>query len=128
MRHTVQRQIILNAVQKVHKHLTAEDVYQDTQKDNPSISKSTVYRNLHRLVKDGAIRLVLLPDSPERFDARLQHHYHFSCNICKNIFDVDMDYLSQMNSAVQAMYGFQVDDHDVIFKGICAKCKAKRGD
>lgn len=123
MKNTVQRQIILNAVQKMHSHPTAEDVYQAVQKEHPSISKSTVYRNLHQLAEAGEIHSVLVPDSPERFDDYLPHHYHFRCKKCGGIFDVQMQYLDEINAAVQHAYGFQVDDHDVVFKGICPDCK-----
>ena len=79
MRNTVQRKIILDVVQKMHCHPTAEDVYQVIQREHPTISKSTDYRNLHQLADDREIRNVQLPDSPERFDDRLSQHYHFSC-------------------------------------------------
>ena len=127
MRNTVQRQIVLHAVQKLHIHPTVEDVYQEIQKEHPTISKSTVYRNLHQLAENNEIRLVLLPNSPERFDARLPHHYHFKCKVCGDVIDVDMDYLCAINETVRTSYGFQVEDHDVIFKGLCPKCIGKGG-
>jgi len=36
---------------------------------------------------------------------------------------VDIDYLADINDAVQSKYGVQVDEHDVVFSGICLKCK-----
>ena len=123
MRNTVQRQIILQAVQKLHYHPTAEEVYLEIKKEHPAISKSTVYRNLHQLTEAGEINQVLLSKSPERFDHRLSHHYHFRCKICDSIFDVDINFLSGINEAVESEYGFQVDEHDVIFKGTCPECR-----
>lgn len=125
MRKTIQRQLILQTVQKLRSHPTAEEVYQEIQKKHPTISKATVYRNLHQLSESGEINQVTLPSSPERFDERLPQHYHFSCKKCGDILDVDMDYLSGINESVQRAYGFQVDEHDLIFKGICPKCKTK---
>ncbi len=125
MRNTLQRQMILDAVQTMRNHPTAEDVYLEIQKRHPTISKSTVYRNLHQLSEEGAIHPVLIPDSPERFDDRLSQHYHFCCKTCGDIYDVDMEYLARLNETVQDCYGFQVDEHDVIFKGICRTCKTK---
>ena len=123
MRNTVQRQIILQAVQKLHYHPTAEEVYLEIKKEHPAISKSTVYRNLHQLTEAGEINQVLLSKSPERFDHRLSQHYHFRCKICDSIFDVDINFLSGINEAVESEYGFQVDEHDVIFKGTCPECR-----
>lgn len=123
LRSTVQRRMILGTVQRMHSHPSAEEVYQEIHKEHPSISKSTVYRNLHQLAEEGEIHPVLLPDSPERFDDRISQHYHFRCNACGEVSDIDIDYLSDINAAVQNRYGFQVDEHDVIFRGVCPKCK-----
>ena len=124
MRNTIQRQIVLSTVKKLKIHPTADDVFQEIQKEHPSISKSTVYRNLHQLVENKEIHLILLPDSPERFDGGFPLHYHFKCKICNEIFDVNINYLCEINDTVQNLYGFQVEAHDVIFKGICSKCMA----
>ncbi len=123
MKNTLQRKIVLETVRAMRNHPTAEDVYQDIQKEHPTISKSTVYRNLHQLSGDGEIRPVLIPDSPERFDDRLSQHYHFRCKQCGRVLDVDMAYFSGINETVQRTYGVQVDEHDVIFKGLCPQCK-----
>ena len=121
-RNTIQRQIILEALQKLHSHPTAEEVCIEIHKIHPTISKATVYRNLRLLAKRGAIRQVSLPDEADRFDDRTGQHYHFRCKICGTISDVDVEYLGGINETVQLKYGFQVDEHDVVFRGICAKC------
>jgi len=123
LRNTVQRKIILEAMQTMHGHPTAEDVYRGIQKKYPTISKATVYRNLHQLASVGSIALVLIPGSAERFDDRISQHYHFCCRACGGIFDVDIEYLSGINDAVAKQYDFAVDAHDVIFNGICANCR-----
>lgn len=64
-RNTIQCQIILNTVLKMQSHPTAENVYQEIQKEHPNISKSIVYRILHKLIEDDKIHSVLIPDSPE---------------------------------------------------------------
>ena len=38
-------------------------------------------------------------------------------------FDVDMDYLSGINETAQGKYGVQVDEHHVVFSGVCLQCK-----
>ena len=125
LRNTVQRKIMLEVLQHLHAHPTAEDVYQAVQKEHPSISKATVYRHLHRLADEGMVAPVLIPGSPERFDDRLSRHYHFRCKICGSVSDVDIDHLPGIDEAVQRAYGFQVEEHDVIFKGICSACQNK---
>jgi len=126
VRNTLQRQIILNAVIKLKTHPTIEEVYGEIQKEYPSISKTTVYRNLRQLAQRGAIREVSLPDGLERYDVRTDKHHHFKCKKCGGIFDIDVEYLAGINDIVQGKYGFQVDEHDLLFTGMCQKCTQKK--
>ena len=125
-RNTVQRQIILAALQKMDTHPAIEEVYAETKKEHPAISKTTVYRNLRQLARDGMIRQVSLPDGLERYDRLTSQHHHFKCNKCGAIFDVDIEYMAGINGAIQEKYGFQVDKHDVVFTGFCKKCKKQK--
>ena len=123
-RNTIQRQIILKALRKFYTHPTVGEVYLEIYKNHPNISKTTVYRNLRQLAKNGVISRVLLADGLDRFDNRTDQHYHFRCKICASIFDIDIHYLAGINDEVEQKYNFQIDEHDVIFRGICSKCRA----
>ena len=48
-RNTIQRSLVLNAVNKLQCHATADEVYDEIAKEHPNISKATVYRNLKLL-------------------------------------------------------------------------------
>ena len=122
IRNTVQRQIIQEALKKNNTHPTVKEICIEIYKDHPTISKATVYRNLSKLAENSKIRKLLLPEEPERYDDRIEQHYHFKCKNCGSIFDVDIEYLAGINAAVQGKYGVQVDDHDVVFSGVCQKC------
>ena len=126
-RNTVQKQIILDSLMGLNTHPAIEEIYVEIQKKHPSISKTTVYRNLRQLAENGVIRQVSLPDGLERYDGRNSQHYHFKCKKCGGIFDVDIDYLDSINDTVRVKYGFQIDEHDVVFMGICKKCGANTG-
>ena len=121
-RNTVQRQIVLQLVKKLHSHPTVEEVYMGIHKKHPTISKATVYRNLRQLAESGEIRQVSIPGDSDRFDNNAAVHYHFKCKTCGGITDINIEYLTSLNESVQQKYSFQVDEHDVIFRGICSKC------
>ena len=125
-RNTVQRKIVLDALLKLSDHPTIEEIYTEVNKTHPSISKTTIYRNLRHLAKNGMIRQVSLPDGLERYDAIIDKHYHFRCKNCNSIFDVDTEFVTEINEAVQQKYGFQVDRHDIVFAGTCLKCSGIR--
>ena len=122
-RNTVQRQIVLASLIRLGDHPTVEDVYADTSAEHPAISKTTVYRNLRQLASAGVISQVELPDGLERYDYRTDPHYHFECQSCGRVYDVDIGYLAGMDDAVRSKYGFAVAKHDVVFKGTCEGCE-----
>jgi len=121
-RNTVQRQIVLDALKKLKTHPTIDEVYTVIHTDHPSISRMTVYRNLRQLAHNGFIRQVTLCDGMERYDDRTSQHYHFKCQDCGSIIDVDIEYLADINDAVQEKYVVQVDKHYVVFSGFCPMC------
>ena len=118
----MQRQIILSALQKLKTHPTIDELYAEIYMEHPSISKSTVYRNLRRLAADGLVRNISLPDGLERYDGTIRQHYHFRCNECHCIIDVDVEHSMAMSDQVQEKYGFKAVNHDVVFTGFCRNC------
>ena len=123
-RNTLQRHIILDALKKLNTHPAIDEICAEIHQEHPKISKTTVYRNLRRLADNGTINRVSLPDGLERYDVRTDRHYHYKCKNCGRIIDVDIDYIDGINDTVQVKYGLQVDGHDVIFSGVCHKCKS----
>ena len=122
-RNTVQRQIILEALKKLNAHPSIGDIYAEIHSANPSISITTVYRNLRQLAASGTIRQVTLPDGLEKYDMRVDQHYHFTCKDCGSVIDIDIGYLGGINETVEAKYGLRVDGHEVVFLGICDRCR-----
>lgn len=124
-RNTIQKDLVLKTVQGLKRHLTAEEVYEFIKKDHPTIGKGTVYRNLGILAEEGAIRKVEVPDGPDRFDFTLKNHYHVECIRCGEVFDVDMDEVTDLNERIHDTHGMQFLNYDIFFKGICPVCRAK---
>ena len=124
-RNTVQRQVVLDTLREFKKtriHPTVEEIYAEVHKGHPSISKTTVYRNLRELANDDLIRRVSFRDGLERYDGNQMPHYHFNCKDCSSILDVEIELLTDINDSVQEKYGYQVDDHDLVFSGFCLSC------
>lgn len=124
-RNTIQKDLVLKTVQGLKRHLTAEEVCEFIKKDHPTIGKGTVYRNLGILAEEGAIRKVEVPDGPDRFDFTLKNHYHVECIRCGEVFDVDMDEVTDLNERIHDTHGMQFLNYDIFFKGICPVCRAK---
>ena len=70
-RNTIQRQIVLQAVNQLHNHPTADAIYAVIAAQHPTISKATVYRNLNQLAAQGEILRVPVPTGADHFDFHL---------------------------------------------------------
>lgn len=121
-RNTIQCTLVLEAVNKLKCHATAEEVYSELVREHPSISRATVYRNLQRLCEDGEIRKREIPNGADCFDHLCSDHYHVRCTSCGRVFDVDMDYMTDLQQSIKNTHGFVLTGHDIIFKGICPSC------
>jgi len=123
-RHTLQRDLILKAVKELHCHATADDVYDLIVTKHPNISRGTVYRNLKLLSDIGEMRKVEIPSGADRFDHECHAHYHAKCIKCNKVFNVEMDFIDDLQKNIKNTHGFEFTGHDLIFKGICIDCNS----
>lgn len=124
-RNTIQKDLVRNAVYKMKRHVTATEVYEIIKEAYPTIGKGTVYRNLDILIEEGALRKIEVPDGPNRFDFTLTNHYHVRCIKCGSVSDVDMDEIPNLLEKIHNTHGIKFVDYDILFKGICLKCREK---
>ncbi|MDR1541775.1 MAG: transcriptional repressor [Clostridiales bacterium] len=122
-RNTIQRTLVLETLIKLGCHPTADEIYDELIKQHPNFNRATVYRNLQQLCEIGDIRKREMPDGADRFDHTCSNHYHARCLKCGRVFDVDMDYISDIDKFIKNSNGFEFTEHDIVFKGICAECK-----
>ena len=120
-RHSRQRQAVLDAVTARCDHPTADQIYLDVRAKDNRISRGTVYRNLALLSKSGQITHVKVPTA-DRFDARLDRHYHLLCTNCGRVFDAPVPYPPEYDDQVSKETGFQISRHRMIFEGLCPEC------
>lgn len=125
LRNSRQRQLVLDAVRERTDHPSADQIYIDTRGKDEKISRGTVYRNLNLLAKSGEIRRVEAPDM-DRFDFRLDRHYHLMCTECGKMIDISLPYQDQWDRDAAAQTGCVVDSHNTIFEGLCPECAKKK--
>jgi Fur family peroxide stress response transcriptional regulator len=127
-RDTKQRQAVLDVLKGTNSHPTADWVYDAVRKIIPNISKGTVYRNLKILRDTGMISELNLNGTVSRFEARQDNHYHFRCEKCGRVFDLDEPVDTKLDKRVAKKTGFKVSHHQLEFRGLCKECqKNKRG-
>jgi Fe2+ or Zn2+ uptake regulation protein len=124
-RKTIQCALVLDAVNELKSHPTADEVYDFIRKKHPTVSRTTVYRNLARLCETGDIRKVEVPGSADRFDHLPKGHYHVKCTVCGRVADVDMDYITDMENGIRNSRGYEITGYEMIFKGVCPDCGSR---
>ena len=122
-RSTIQRSLVLETVNKLRCHATADQIYMEIVKEYPTISKATVYRNLSVLADMGEIRRLEIPGGADCYDHRCYDHYHVRCEKCGRVFDVDMEFVSGLEKGIHDTHGFAFTGYDILFRGICPDCR-----
>ena len=125
-RETKQREAILNILRQTDSHPTADRVYEEVRKVIPNISKGTVYRNLRILRDMGVISELNLSGTVSRYEGSKESHYHFRCEKCGRVFDLDEPVNNEMDARVARRTGFKVSYHQLEFRGLCRDCQQKQ--
>jgi len=123
MRKTKQKEAILEVLRGTNSHPTADWIYNEVRKEIPNISLGTVYRNLRLLCESGEISELDLCGTLARFDARQDNHYHFRCEKCGLVFDVDLPVDAEIDRRAEQKTGFEVSYHRLEFRGVCGSCQ-----
>lgn len=124
MRYSKQRELVLQKVEQLCNHPTAEEIYDEAIKEYPGLSLGTVYRNLNSLVDAGRVRRVCIPGKADRFDHTLCWHSHMYCTVCGGVVDADVDE-KQVMKLVKNQKGV-VQDCAVVLFGVCEECLKKQ--
>jgi len=123
-RKSKQKEVILAVVKSTHSHPTANWVYERVKQEIPNISLGTVYRNLKSLKQEGEIQELNFNGTMSRFDGITQNHYHFSCERCGRIFDLDEPVDETLNKRIARKTDFTVVNHYLEFYGLCRDCQS----
>jgi Fur family peroxide stress response transcriptional regulator len=124
-RTTKQREAILKILSNTRSHPTADQIYGEVRKEIPNISKGTVYRNLQVLREDGSISELNLNGTLSRFEVKKESHYHFRCEKCGRVFDLDEPVDRELDEKISKKTGFRVSHHQTEFRGLCKDCQQK---
>jgi Fur family transcriptional regulator, peroxide stress response regulator len=125
---TRQRELILAILKGTHAHPTADGIYEEARKKIPRISKGTVYRNLAILSKIGEIVELNLDGTNTRYEVKQSSHYHFRCEQCGKVEDVNIPFSEELNDKASDATGYMVTSHQLEFRGLCKECQMAKKD
>jgi len=121
-RNTVQRQVILEELQKVTSHPTALGVFAVVRQRIPKISLGTVYRNLELLCRMGVIQKLEHGAEEARFDGNPARHDHIRCVQCGRVDDIHGPPLDLSGAPTNDCNDYRVLGYRVEFFGVCPQC------
>lgn len=124
LRCTAQRYAVMAFLMDNKGHPTAAEIFEAVNRVDPRSSRATTYNNLRDLVKAGLVREVAVEGRAGRFDATGTRHHHFICDLCGNVEDVD--WYDVPKPASRSLGKRVVRECQLIFRGLCAKCSARR--
>lgn len=108
-------------------HLEVEEVAERVRARLDSVSTQAVYDVLGALARAGLARRVEPAGSPARYEARAgDNHHHVVCRGCGSIADVDCAVGQAPCLDPHTAHGFEVDEAEVTFWGLCPACQALR--
>jgi Fur family ferric uptake transcriptional regulator len=130
LRLTRQREAILTAIYATHRHITADDLYDNLLRKGETvslrISRATVYRTLSLLTEGGFVQaLDIGREHGTLYEHVLGHghHDHMVCLTCGKIIEFSDDDLEAVQARAVKKHGFKASSHRLNVFGTCAACQ-----
>lgn len=128
-RMTAQRRLILETLDGLSSHPSAEEIYAVVNQHDPGLHLSTVYRTLRWLEQEGLVRAHHFDEDrhQDRFDPALPvEHYHFMCKSCKTVIEFDNLLVDTIKTQFELSTGAQVETGSVVLYGLCTECRQEQ--
>ena len=118
---TRQRALILDIIRSDKCHHTAEEIFSMARERMPTISRATVYNNLHSLEAEKIIRRISGDGSSDRYDNAFIPHGHLVCIGCDKMTDFD---LPELDREISERLGEPIDSFELKIRYLCPECRA----
>lgn len=93
---TPQRVAVLEALESLRDHPTADKIKEYVVKNHPNIAVGTIYKTLETFVERGLVQRVKTDEDVMRYDAILDKHHHIYCEDTDRIEDFYDDELNRL--------------------------------
>ncbi len=111
---------------------TARDIMDTFSSQGEEVDKSTIYRNLERLCKEG--RLISYKDKDingtcyqySDDNKACNCHIHAKCSDCGKIYHLDNELFKDVEKNLKDKYGIDIDYGKTIIVGKCSDCSKSK--
>ena len=122
-RSTEQRGLIREILQHTDGHLDADEIHQQARERSPSISLSTIYRNLNVFKEQGLVEEHQFGNRRYYEPAPQAKHHHLVCLGCGRVFEFKCPSTERLKSRISKEEGFRVTEAEVRLAGYCPECQ-----
>jgi Fur family ferric uptake transcriptional regulator len=123
LKHTRQREAILEVFLEVQGHITGEDLHQRVKDRHPGIGYTTVYRTMKLLCEAGLASERHFDDGVTRYEVEHEHHDHLVCVRCGKIVEFECSMIESAQDDIVQRYGFRLLRHRHELYGHCPSCR-----
>lgn len=125
LRVTRPRLAVLAVLTECRAHLGVEEITARARERLDSVSVQAVYDVLGALTAAGLARRIAPAGGAARYEARVgDNHHHLVCRRCGEITDVDCATGAAPCLDPTDAAGFVVDEAEVTYWGVCARCRS----
>jgi Fur family ferric uptake transcriptional regulator len=128
LKHTRQREAILEVFLGIRGHITSEDLFRKVRELHPRIGYTTVYRTMKILCDAGLAIERHFDDGATRYEIDQRHHDHLVCVRCGKIVEFESSMIEGAQNDIVERYGFRLLRHSHELYGYCSDCQQESGD
>ncbi len=128
---TEQRDLLLTFLREhLHEQLSIEEIASHISVEN-GISRSAIYRNIERLVEEGAVRRLATGKGRSFLyqytgNEECSRHLHLQCVECGQVLHMKNEATRFVLDMVQKDSGFRINEKNSTLVGLCHACAEKR--
>ncbi|MFA6054831.1 MAG: transcriptional repressor [Thermodesulfovibrionales bacterium] len=125
LRHTRQRQAILDTFLAADKHITVEELFNLVRRTEPDIGYATVDRNLKLMSACGLADEIKIGKQKTRYEQKIgqEHHDHLICLKCERFIEVRDERIEKLQDKLAEANDFLPQKHKLEIYGLCKKCR-----
>jgi Fur family ferric uptake transcriptional regulator len=113
---------ILEALEDAPEHPSAEDLFDAVHRAQPGLHRSTVYRTLDTLEREGILVHAHLGHGSAAYHLAASSHVHAACISCGAVVEVPSELLDDLGTWLADAHGFALDARHFALTGRCAAC------
>ncbi len=117
---TPQRLAVIDYIKHNPGHFTAEEVYRNIKRTEPTITLATVY-NIFKAMKASEIIQSFEANGATIYETNRERHANFICSSCGRIEDIEVPSLNFVDRLSER--GMTVDSVEMVIRGYCESCQ-----